>query len=164
MIIRESVFDRNGVCAPSCAHGLYVGQLDVLKVESSRFVGTKQGHHIKSRARHTEVTDCIIQDGADGTASYEIEAPNGGSLVVRGNAIEKGPQAENHSAAIVLGAEGVTQPTREITIENNTFRNDGPWETAFVNNLTATPAMLRGNQFSGPVKPLRGDGQVIAGR
>jgi uncharacterized protein YhbP (UPF0306 family) len=34
----------------------------------------------------------------------------------------------------------------------------------FVTNQTATEAMLRGNQFSGEVKALRGDGQVVAGR
>jgi hypothetical protein len=164
MIIRNSIFDRNGACDAACAHGLYVGNLDLLQVEQTRFIGTKQGHHIKSRALRTEVTGCTVQDGPNGTASYEVEIPNGGSVVIRGNTIEKGPKAENHLGVIVIGAEGVTQPTREITVENNTFRNDGPWETAFVNNQTATEALLRGNQLSGPVKPLKGDGQVVAGR
>jgi hypothetical protein len=164
MTVRNSFFDRNGICQGSCSHGIYVGGLDLLVVDQSRFIGTKQGHHIKSRALRTEVTNSNIQDGPDGTASYEIDISNGGSVVVRGNTIEKGPNAENHSAAIVIGAEGVTQPTREIIIENNTFRNDGPWETAFVNNLTATEAVLRGNKLSGPVKPLKGDGQVVAAR
>lgn len=160
MTIRDSLFDRNGTCERSCAHGLYVGQLDLLVVERSRFTGTKEAHHIKSRARRTEVTGCTIEDGPEGTASYEVEVPNGGSLVVRGNTIQKGPNAGNRSAAIVLGSEGVKQPTREIVVEGNTFRNDAPGETAFVNNLTATEAMLRGNRLSGPVRPLRGDGRV----
>ena len=164
MTVRNSVFDRNGACLSACAHGIYAGALDLLHVEGSRFVGTKQGHHIKSRALRTEVIGCTIQDGSEGTASYEIEIPNGGSLVARGNTIQKGPKADNRSAAIVIGAEGVSHPTREITIEDNSFRNDGAWETAFVNNLTATEAMLRGNQLSGLVKPLRGDGQVNGGR
>ncbi len=90
--------------------------------------------------------------------------PIGGSLVVRNSTLEKGPHAENHSAAIVIGAEGVSQPTREITIENNTFRNDGSWNTLFVRNLTATDAMLRGNRITGSVKPLDGDGKVVASR
>ena len=163
MTVRDSVFDRNGVCQRACAHGLYVGKLDLLRVERTRFTNTKQGHHIKSRALRTEVIGCTIIDGPEGTASYMIEAPNGGSLVVRGNTMEKGPRAENHTAAIVLGSEGVGQPTREILIENNTFRNAGDYDTAFVNNLTATGAMLRGNHLSGHVTPLRGDGQVVAG-
>lgn len=164
MTVRNSYFERNGTCERSCSHGIYAGHVDLLRVEHSTFIGTKEGHHIKSRGLRTEVVDSTIQDGPNGTASYAIEIPNGGSLVVRGNTIEKGPNAENHSAAIVIGAEGVSQPTREITIENNTFRNDGPWETAFVNNLTATEATLKNNRLSGPVKPLRGDGQVVGGR
>lgn len=160
MTIRDSVFDRNGTCAGACAHGLYVGPLDLLRVERSQFVGTKQGHHIKSRARRTEVLDTAIQDGPQGNASYEIDISVGGSLVVRGCNIEKGPSSDNHSAAIVIGAEGVAQPTREITIENNTFRNDGAWQTIFVRNLTATEASLRGNRISGQVRPLEGDGRV----
>jgi hypothetical protein len=164
MIVRNSVFDRNGACDGACAHGLYVGNLDLLQVEQTSFIGTKRGHHIKSRALRTEVTGCTIQDGPDGTASYEIEIPNGGSAVVRGNTIEKGPKAENHAGVIVIGVEGVTHPTREIIVENNTFQNDGPWQTIFVNNQTATEAQLRGNQLSGPVNPLRGDGHVIASR
>jgi hypothetical protein len=164
MIVRNSVFDRNGACDGACAHGLYVGNLDLLQVEQTRFIGTKRGHHIKSRALRTEVIGCTIQDGPDGTASYEIEIPNGGSVMVRGNTVEKGPKAENHSGVIVIGIEGVTHPTREIIVENNTFQNDGPWETIFVNNQTATEALLRGNQLSGPVNPLRGDGHVIASR
>lgn len=160
VVIRDSLFERNGVCLNACAHGLYIGAADLLSVENTRFVGTKEGHHIKSRARRTEVIGCRIEDGPDGTASYEIEIPNGGALVVRGNTIVKGPKAENHSAMIAIGAEGVTQPTPELTIENNNVRSDGHWNTFFVNNITATEAMLRGNTLTGDVKPLHGDGQV----
>ncbi len=160
MTIRDSLFERNGVCLNACAHGVYVGTLDLLHIENTRFIGTKQGHHIKSRARRTEVIGCIIEDGPDGTASYEIEIPNGGSLIARRNTMVKGPKAENHSAMIVIGAEGVTQPTQELTIEDNIVRSDGSWDTYFVNNITATEAMLHGNTLSGAIKPLKGDGQV----
>ena len=162
MTVRNSVFDRNGACrdGSGCAHGLYVGHMDLLRVENSTFTGTKQGHHIKSRARRTEVVGNRIEDGPEGTASYLVEVPNGGSLVVTGNTMEKGPEAENHSAAIVIGSEGVNQPTREITVQNNTFRNDGGWNTYFVNNQTATEAKLVGNRLSGAVKPLNGDGSA----
>ena len=162
--IRDSLFERNGTCQSACAHGLYVGEVDLLRVENSRFIGTRQGHHIKSRARRTEIVGCTIADGPDGTASYAIELPNGGDLLARGNTIEKGPRSGNHTAAIAIGAEGVTHPTAEISIDENSFRNDGPWETAFVKNLTATAAELRGNRLVGHVVPLRGDGQVLDGR
>ena len=159
--IRNSLFDRNGVCAPGCAHGIYVGHSALLRVENSRFTNTKQGHHIKSRAARTEVVGCTLDDGPEGTASYMIEAPNGGSLVVRDSTLTKGPQAENHTGAIVIGSEGISQPTREITVSNNTFRNAGDYNTSFVWNLSATEAVLTGNRISGQAKPLQGDGKVV---
>jgi hypothetical protein len=166
MTIRNSYFEKNGFCGSACSHGIYAGHLDLLRVENSRFFDTQHAHHIKSRAARTEIVGCDIQDGPDGTASYEIEAPNGGSLVVRNSNIVKGLNAENHTAAIMIGSEGITQMTPEIIIENNTFRNDGTYPTIFVDNLTATEAQLSGNKISGigPVRPLKGDGKVIASK
>ncbi len=89
-----------------------------------------------------------------------MDVPNGGAVVVRNNTMEKGPKADNRSTAIMIGAEGITQPTREITITNNTFRNAGNYRTFFVINHTATDAILKGNKLSGQVEPLRGDGEV----
>jgi hypothetical protein len=160
IIIRDSRFDHNGSCERGCAHGVYIGRLKLLRIENTTFTDTLRAHHIKSRASRTEVIGCHISDGPEGTASYEIDIPNGGTLVARDNVIEKGPKAENHTGAIMIGEEGVTQPTPEILIENNSFRNDGAFHTIFVVNDTATPAMLKGNKLSGPVKPLQGDGKV----
>jgi hypothetical protein len=160
LVVRDSDFVRNGVCTPTCAHGIYAGQLDLLRVEGSRFADTRQAHHIKSRALRTEVVDSDIKDGPEGTASYLIDIPNGGSVLVRGNTMQKGPKAENHTAAIMIGAEGVNQPTREILILNNMFRFEGNYSTVFVVNLTATEAILKGNRIPRSVKPLQGDGEV----
>lgn len=160
LIVRDSEFLRNGACGGSCAHGLYAGNLDLLRVERSKFFETRQAHHIKSRARRTEVIDSDLQDGANGTASYQIEVPNGGTVIVRGCTIQKGPKAGNHAGAIVIGMEGVTQPTREITVENNSFRVDGGYTSYLVVNETATEAALKGNRLSGSAQALRGDGEV----
>jgi len=159
ILIKDSEFLRNGFCSP-CAHGIYVNALKLLRVETSRFAETKQGHHLKSRAARTEVIGCETRDGDTGTASYHLEFPNGGSVVVRDTTMQKGPKSENRSATIMIGAEGVTQPTREITIENNTMINTGPFQTTMVVNLTATEAMLKGNKLTGQVQPLKGDGEV----
>lgn len=160
IIVRNSYFERNGTCQGACAHGIYVGNAKLLRVENSKFVNTREGHHIKSRALRTEVIGCTLDDGEEGTASYMIEAPNGGSVVVQNSTLTKGPEAQNHTGAIVIGTEGVTQPTREITVTNNTFRNAGSYPTSFVWNLTATDAVLTGNRISGQAKALQGDGKV----
>ena len=158
LTVRHSQFTRNGACLEACAHAIYAGKIASLIVQDSVFRDTRQGHDIKSRAAHTEVTDCDIQDGQTGTASYLIEAPNGGAVIVRGNTLEKGPLSGNHSAAISIGAEGVDQATPEITVEHNHLTNDGNYRTALVYNGSATEATLRGNRLTGSIDPLKGDG------
>jgi len=162
IVIRDSEFDHNGTCSSpgGCAHGIYVNNIALLRIERSRFFDTQTGHHIKSRAARTELVDNRIEDGPDGTASYEVDIPNGGALVMTGNVLEKGPKNQNHTAAVIIGEEGVSQPTPELIFKDNAFTNDGP-ATAFVNNITATPAQLIGNVLKGNViKPLIGDGAV----
>ena len=160
IIVRSSAFVHNGTCIAACAHGIYVDHIRLLTVDHCRFFDTQTAHHIKSRALRTEIIDSAIEDGPAGTASYLVDLPNGGSLFMSGNILEKGPRNGNHSAAISIGEEGVDQPMGEIVVTNNTFTNDGP-TTAFVRNVTATPAKLTGNVLKGPgVTPLIGDGTV----
>jgi hypothetical protein len=160
--VSDSAFLRNGTCEGSggCAHGIYVGKIALLRIERSRFAGTRQGHHIKSRALRTEVTGCDLADGTDGTSSYAIDIPNGGAVLLRDNRIEKGPGSSNRTAAVSIGEEGAANPTSEISIAHDTFLADGGYGTTFVVNLTATPARLTGNTLQGPVTALRGDGTV----
>jgi hypothetical protein len=158
--IANSEFDDDGKCESACAHGIYVGQVALLRISGSKFYATKMGHSVKSRALRTELRDNNIADGPDGTSSYLVDISNGGSLVMENNTLEKGPKSSNHSAAIVIGAEGVTQPTAELRIAANKFTNDQTYRTVFVRNLTATPAVLAGNSFTGSVEPLSGDGSV----
>ncbi len=153
LIVADSEFLRDGSCAQACAHGIYAGRIGGLRVTGSRFRATREGHHIKSRALATEITGCDIEDGPDGTASYLIDIPNGGAVRIADNRLEKGPLSENAATAIMLGAEGVRNPTPAILITGNRFRDDGS-PTVFVRNLTATPARLDGNVLEGAVTPL----------
>jgi hypothetical protein len=154
LLVRQSEFFHNGSCEAACAHGIYANDLALVRIESTRFIATQRAHHIKSRAQRTEVLGCDISDGPDGTASYEIELPNGGALVVRDTTLEKGPKAENHTAMIVIGDEAITQPAGEITIVNNRARNDGNFQTAFVENVTKTAVTLKNNSLIGAITPL----------
>jgi len=155
-----SEFIANGKCVKNCAHGVYVNQIALLRIERSKFIGTKDGHHIKSRAPRTELIGNDIEDGEKGTSSYLVDISNGGSLIMENNVLEKGPKCTNHTAAVVIGAEGVTQRTPEISIKGNKFTNDQTIETIFVKNMTATEAILVGNTLKGKVVPLSGDGSV----
>ena len=159
--IRDSTFEANGACLPGkgCAHGVYIGHVDLVRIERSHFAGTRIGHHIKSRAKRTELVDNTIEDGPDGTSSYLVDIPNGGSLLMTGNTLEKGPHTQNPTAAISIGEEGGNRPPGEVVISGNTFSNDGP-RTAFVRNMAKSPAQLSGNVLKGPVKQLMGPGSL----
>ncbi len=161
-IITNSEFVDNGTCEGSggCAHGIYINDSALLRVEHSVFKRTHHGHMIKSRAAETILIGNTIEDGPTGNSSYLVDIPNGGTLIMQGNTLEKGPDAENHSCAVTIGEEGVTQRTKEITITDNTLRNDMSHPTIFVRNLTATPAVLKGNKLIGDIKPIDGDGTV----
>ena len=116
------------------------------------FLDTKIAHHIKSRARNTVIRDSRIEDGADGTASYLIDVPNGGNLLIQHNVMEKGPRSENPAVAISIGEEGVKNPTAVLIVRDNVFRNDLPTRTAFVRDDTSAPVHLAGNTISGDVQ------------
>ncbi len=156
----DSEFVDNGKCNPGCAHAIYVNAVALLHIEHSRFFDTHEGHDIKSRALRTEVIGNDIEDGPEGSASYLIDIPNGGSLIVENNTMEKGIHASNQANTIMIGEEGVTQPSDELIFRNNTFTNDQNRPTTFVHNITATPAQLSGNTLKGQVRPLEGDGSA----
>jgi hypothetical protein len=158
VIIRDSAFIRNGGCARSCTNGLSVGDVAALRIERSRFEGTKSGHQIAGRARVTEITGCDIADGATGNSSHLIDLGNAEQVVLRGNHLQKGVKSENHRAAIWIVAGG--RGGGEIIVQDNTFQSDGPWRSVFVVNRTGMAARLSGNEVSGRVQLLVGFGTV----
>jgi len=158
--ILDSEFHGNGKCDPQCAHGVYVGGIDRLDIERSRFVEQHEGHQIKSRALHTVLINNYIADGPDGNSSYLVDISNGGDLLMQGNTLEKGPHSENDDTAVAIGAEGVKNPTHTLDIRDNSFTNDMSKPTNFVRNRTITPAMLSGNHLQGRITPLVGPGTV----
>ena len=160
IIIRSSVFTLNGKCDPDCAHGIYIGTVALLQVINSTFLQQYVAHHIKSRALRTEISGTTIKDGPNGTASFLVDIPDGGALVLSGNTLEKGPLSENLTAAVSIGEESNRNPTGKLMIERNVFVNDNANPTAFIRNLTKTPAKLVGNRLSGKTNNLSGPGTV----
>jgi len=100
----------------------------------------------------------LVQDGPNGSASYLVDLPNGGTAIISGNRFEKGPRSDNKNVAISIGAEGARaeNPPGDITIKDNNFVNDTGVSTAFVKNYTNTPINLETNRLTGSITPLSG--------
>lgn len=156
--IADSEFNANGKCARSCAHGVYVNRIALLRIERSKFVGTKEGHNIKSLALRTELIGNEIEDGEKGTSSYLVDLPDGGTLRMENNVLEKGPATSNRRAAIMIGDGNAVYPTPELLFSRNRFANDGNYTTAFVLNWTGTNPAFDGNLLQGKVIEVSSDG------
>ncbi|MEO7129230.1 MAG: hypothetical protein ABI040_10280, partial [Rhodoferax sp.] len=120
-------------------HNLYVGQIARLSVTGSYFHHAHIGHLLKSRAAVSRIVNNRLIDGAGGTASYELEFPNGGMAYVAGNTIAQSMTTENR-ILISFGAEGYKWPRNEIDLENNTLVNPLPFGGVF---LRVAPGPMR---------------------
>ncbi|MDR7510946.1 MAG: hypothetical protein QN147_02840 [Armatimonadota bacterium] len=160
LVIEDSVFVGNGALIHECAHGLYAGHWALVAIRQSRFEGTRICHHVKSRALATEIIDSEILDTPGNRASYLVDIPNGGNLLLRNTTLRKGPDHGNPTAAVMIGAEGVRHPTTSLRVIGNRFENLMPRGTHFVENRTTTPVVVEGNEIRGAVVVLAGPGEV----
>jgi|GEM_PF-1824692 len=154
--IRNSEFLRNGY-GDGRTHGVYTSSIKRLTITDSTFKDTKEGHHVKSRADETIITNSTFDDGVT-PSSYSVEAPNGGILRLTGNTFIQSANASN-KIMVAYGAEGALKPASELTITNNAFRNNAS-SAIGVYNWTTIPAALTGNTFTNVTTTLQGAGTV----
>ncbi|WP_135467490.1 right-handed parallel beta-helix repeat-containing protein [Crenalkalicoccus roseus] len=162
LVVEDSAFIGNGRRLPQgCGgHGFYAGHWALVSIRRSRFEATRACHHVKSRAARTEVVDSVIADGPEEEASYLLDIPNGGDLLLAGSTLVKGPRSGNFGTAVMIGAEGVARPTHSLRVLGNRFENRQLLPTIFVHNRSGVPAELEGNTLRGLVLPLLGPGMV----
>ncbi len=162
--ITNSTFSDNG-SGSGYTHNLYVNAVTSLTVTDSTFEGAVVGHEFKSRALTNVITDNTFYDGPTGTASYDIDLPDGGNDTLTGNVIEKGPESEN-DAMVHFGGEGIPYAGSSLTISGNTFENDLGSQAVAVLNQTAISAAINNNRFDNLVSsqlvqgPATGTGNV----
>jgi hypothetical protein len=82
------------------------------------------GHELKSRAWVNVIEYNRFSNESDGTASREIDLPNGGQAYLIGNVIQQGLQSQN-SNLVGFGMEGLSNPgPHELYAVNNTMVNE----------------------------------------
>jgi hypothetical protein len=135
-------------------HLLYVGTIGALRVQGSRFEQGWRGHLLKSRARSSLVLGNWLVDGALGEASYELDFPNGGDVLVAGNVIGQSAATQN-STLLSMGAEAGPGSGGRLRLVHNTFVNHAGADARFIrvwnDRLPAdTPVSIANNLFAGP--------------
>jgi hypothetical protein len=120
--IENSEFARDGGNG-GYSHEIYISNIAQLIVRGSYFHHGRVGHLIKSRAQRNLIAANRITDEAGGSASYEIDLPNGGLNIIINNLIEQSALTQN-STMLENGLEGPINPIQELYVVNNTFVND----------------------------------------
>ncbi len=142
-------------------HQLYAGAIAQLELLGCWLHGGDTGHLLKSRAAHSRVIACRLDD-ADGQASYEAEFPDGGDALLLACLLRQGRATRNEALAS-YGAEGRRWPRNRLRIAHCTWIDDtgsgtllrvagAPPQTLLANNvwlgsdrIAAAGAELRNN-------------------
>lgn len=155
VLIENSEFARNG-SGDGRTHNIYISdQVRRFTLRFSYSHGARIGHDLKSRARENYIEYNRIMDEVDGTASYIIDIPNGGTAYIIGNLIQQGPRAENLTI-VRYGAEGLIRKRNRLYLVNNTIVNDAPTGTFVEVAKDTQQALAFNNLFIGPGRIFEG--------
>ena len=155
--VSSSEFDSNGR-GDGYTHGIYVNRIAELSVVNSYFHDTKIGHHIKSRASRTIIEGNRIVDGTNGTASYNVDVPNGGVVGISNNNIVQSATSPN-SILIHFGGESAPYPGSSLQVSNNILQNFRSSAVA-VANATNIPVTVASNRLYALPVILSGPGAL----
>ncbi|MBV8847239.1 MAG: right-handed parallel beta-helix repeat-containing protein [Bryobacterales bacterium] len=149
ILIEYSEFAQNGF-GDGFSHNMYIGNVAQFTLQFSYSHLANVGHLVKSRAAVNYILYNRLTDET-GTASYELDLPNGGVSYVIGNVIQQSVTTGNNHMLTYL-EEGTTSgnPSEALYVVNNTFFNSlGRGTFVFVDSRDTTPALLENNFFSG---------------
>lgn len=123
IIIEYSEFASNGF-GDGLSHNLYINNIDTLIFRYNYSHHAIVGHELKSRAHVNYILYNRLSNETTGTASRNIDLPNGGVTYLIGNIIEQGPLSPN-SNLVGYGLEGLTnRAPHELYAINNTLVNN----------------------------------------
>ena len=155
--ITDSVFDDTGRCdGGRCSNAITAGAIRRLRVERTRISGTRDAHAVVSSAASTQIIGSTIEDGARGSASFQLVIQSGGSVLVEDSTFQKGPRAANLRAAILFdgGSEG------PVTLRRNRYLNETGKPVPFVLDWSSATPRLDGNTLAKGETAVSTDGAM----
>jgi hypothetical protein len=158
ILIESSEFAHNGY-GDGLSHNLYINHVRRLTFRFNYSHDAHQGHLLKSRAHENLILYNRLTDET-GDPSYTVQLPNGGRSILIGNLLQQGPNSPNHTL-FSYGDEGLSNPSAELFMVNNTLVNDYDGGT-FVRIASGATATLINNLFVGSGTRLSGTAQETA--
>jgi len=121
IVIDRSEFDHNGFSTGQ-AHNMYIAVCKSFVLRFSYSHDAVIGHEVKSRSRTNLILYNRIAGEGGGTASYDVELPQGGLTYIIGNIIQKSPNADNPSS-ISYAVEPHPHPIQKLYVAYNPIVN-----------------------------------------
>lgn len=121
ILIEHCEFFSNGY-GKGYTHNLYINRVNKLVFRYNYTHQAKIGHNLKSRAQENYILYNRIMDEHNGTASYQIDLPNGRLSYLIGNIMQQGANCENYSL-VSYGNEGFSYSSKKLYLVNNSLVN-----------------------------------------
>ena len=130
--IRRNILGNAGTAYVNsgATHNLYNGANAYMEFTDNLTHRTVNGHSLKTRALRALIAGNRMYDGEHGSSSAVVDIPQGGTYVIRGNVIHKGPNAQN-SGALQLIADEDQSRIHRFEITGNTFSVQVPAHNHF---------------------------------
>lgn len=124
VFIRNNTMSNTGNVFNPSTHGSYIGACTELQYTDNISYNTTSGHNLKTRAKKATILRSRFLDGERGSASCQVEIPQGGNYLMDGCFFHKGGNQQN-AGMIKFNAEGPYYPEdRRIStllVKNSTF-------------------------------------------
>ena len=141
--ILDSEFENNGYQLPNdpthsgYEHHIYISaSADTLLVRNSYFHHPRgQANSIKTRAQRSYILYNLIDEGATGYGSWELNIAQGGMNVIIGNVFIQGPAGANHG---IIGYDAATNPLEDFYFVNNTVINQYAGNIKYFNTVPSS--------------------------
>lgn len=154
VVVEFSEFGYNGA-GDGYSHNIYINHVRSLLFQYNYVHHSFYGHEIKSRAYKNVILYNRITN-EDGSASYEIDLPNGGPCLIMGNIIQQSKFSDNNSI-ISYAREGLSNPApHNFYFINNTVINEEDKGIALNIQTNADTVFSANNIFAGPMSILVG--------
>lgn len=155
ILIEHSEFAYNGF-GSGFTHNVYINSAKSLTFRYNYSHHANIGHCLKTRADENYIYHNRIMDEQTGISSRLIDLSNGGFSIIMGNLLMQGPNATNNNL-IGYGLEGLTNPSSELYVINNTFVNKRAASCIFlwIQNGTSI-ANVSNNIFAGTGTVIQG--------
>jgi hypothetical protein len=148
LLVEDSTFEANGF-GEGQAHGMYIGGDEAL-IRRTRILATQNaGHTLKSGFQTLTVENSVLA-ALNSRNSRALDAYGGGTIVLRGNVIQQGPQSDNSDIiGLAMEPKRLLPKGHSLLMEDNWVIYDAPdrWVKELIRGHKLGPVVARNNRF-----------------